>query len=99
MHSLRQATHDDYDFLYQLHVVAMREYIEVTWGWQDQWQHEYFSRKFDPNNRQIIQIDGCDAGVIIVEQRAQELYIALIEILPSFQRCGRRNIHRAPINP
>ena len=88
MYSLRQATHDDYDFLYQLHVAAMREYVEATWGWQEEWQQEYFARKFDPQNRQIIRIDDQDAGVIVVEQRIEELYIALIEILPAFQRRG-----------
>ena len=88
MYSLRQATHDDYDFLYQLHVAAMREYVEATWGWQEEWQEEYFARKFDPENRQIIQIEDQDAGVIALEQRVEELYIALIEILPTFQRRG-----------
>ena len=88
MYSLRQATYDDYAFLYQLHVAAMREYVEATWGWQVEWQQEYFARKFDPENRQIIQINDQDAGVISVEQRVDELYIALIEILPAFQRRG-----------
>jgi ribosomal protein S18 acetylase RimI-like enzyme len=88
VYSLRQATNNDFDFLYQLHVAAMREYVEATWGWQEEWQQEYFARKFDPHNRQIIRIDGQDAGVIVIEPRIEELYIALIEILPAFQRRG-----------
>jgi ribosomal protein S18 acetylase RimI-like enzyme len=87
-YSLRQATYADYDFLYQLHAATMQEYVEATWGWQDAWQQEYFARKFDPDSRQIIQIDGGDAGVIAVEQRDEELFIALIEIHPSFQGQG-----------
>lgn len=86
--SFRQATNADYDFLYQLHVAALREYIEVLWGWEETWQQEYFSRKFDPQYRKIIQIDGRDAGVLVVEQQKQQLYIALIEILPQFQGRG-----------
>ena len=66
----------------------MREYIEATWGWEDEWQQEYFARKFDPRNRQIIEIEGQNAGVIVVEHHAEEHYIALIEILPAFQRRG-----------
>ena len=88
MYSLRQATHNDYDFLYQLHVAAMREYIEAIWGWQEAWQREYFERKFDPADRQIIEMDGQDAGVVVVEQRDQEVYLSLIEILPAFQGRG-----------
>ena len=87
-YSLRQATRDDYTFLYQLHAATMREYVDATWGWQEEWQQEYFARKFDPQNRQIIQIENQDAGVIAIEHRVEELYIALIEILPVFQRHG-----------
>ena len=87
-YSLRQATHDDYDFLYQLHATTIREYVETTWGWEEAWQQEYFARKFDPDARQIIQIDGQDAGVIVIEQRDEELFIGLIEICPRFQRRG-----------
>lgn len=101
MYTLRQATANDYDFLYKLHVAAMREYVEATWGWQEEWQKEYFDRKFDPQGRQVIQVDGEDAGVIAVEKRDDELFIALIEILPDFQNRGvgtcllRHTIHKA----
>lgn len=87
-YSLRQATGDDYTFLYELHAATMREYVEATWGWQEEWQQEYFARKFDPQSRQIIQIENEDAGVIVVEERDEELYIALIEISPLFQGHG-----------
>lgn len=88
MYSLRQAADDDYTFLYQLHLAAMKEYVKATWGWNEKWQREYFERNFDPHNRQIIQIDGQDIGVISVEQRIEERHIALIEILPAFQGRG-----------
>ena len=66
----------------------MREYIEATWGWEEEWQQGYFARKFDPISRRIIQIDGQDTGVIAVEERDEEIFIALIEILPDFQGRG-----------
>ena len=88
-YTLRQATNDDYEFLFSLHEAAMREYVEATgWGWQEEWQREYFDRKFDPLRRQIIQVQGQDIGVIAIEERDDELYVALIEILPEFQSRG-----------
>lgn len=87
-HSFRQAEHDDYEFLYQLHEAAMRPYIEVLWGWEDSWQQEYFARKFDPSKRQVIQIEDQDAGVLVLEDRRHDLYICLIEILPRYQGRG-----------
>lgn len=87
-YSFRQATMDDYEFLYSLHVQALRPYVEKLWGWEETWQREYFERKFDPQNRQIIQIEGQDAGVLVVQQCKGQTYIALIEILPEFHGRG-----------
>jgi ribosomal protein S18 acetylase RimI-like enzyme len=88
MVTLRQATPADSEFLFELHVAAMRGYIEATWGWNEAWQREYFDRKFDPAQRQVIQVDGEDAGVLAVEERNHELYLALIELLPAYQGRG-----------
>ena len=55
-YTLRPATPEDYDFFFALHRAAMRDYIETIWGWHDDWQEEYFRRKYDPGQRQIIQV-------------------------------------------
>jgi ribosomal protein S18 acetylase RimI-like enzyme len=88
MYTLRGATNADYDFLYNLHRAALRESIEATWGWVEEWQAAYFREKWDPAKRQIIQVNGRDAGVLVVEDRDGEHYLGLIEILPEFQGRG-----------
>ncbi|MFN2135400.1 MAG: GNAT family N-acetyltransferase [Candidatus Promineifilaceae bacterium] len=88
LYSLRQANSNDYAFLYRLHADTMRPYVEQLWGWEEAWQQEYFARKFDPQNRQIIVIDGQDAGVLYIEEHQHEIYLALIEIAPAFQGRG-----------
>jgi ribosomal protein S18 acetylase RimI-like enzyme len=88
MITLRQATDDDRDFLFALHRVAIRPYVEPIWGWDEEWQQAYFEQEFDAGQRQIIVIDGQDAGVLIVETQPDRLYLALIELLPVFQRLG-----------
>jgi ribosomal protein S18 acetylase RimI-like enzyme len=87
-HTFRPARPEDYDFLFTLHEATMRPAIEATWGWNGEWQEEYFRRKFDPERRQIIQLAGRDAGVLVVEDRPSELYLGLIEIAPEFQGHG-----------
>jgi len=66
----------------------MKEYIETTWGWDESWQRDYFQAKWEPAKRQIIQVDGQDAGVLVIENRDGTLYLGLIEILPAFQGQG-----------
>jgi ribosomal protein S18 acetylase RimI-like enzyme len=87
-YSLRQATLDDYEFLYNLHVLALRSYVEKLWGWEESWQREYFERKFDPQKRKIIQVESQDAGVLVVQQSNRQTYIELIELMPEFQGHG-----------
>ncbi len=88
MYTLRPATNADFEFLYQLHRATMKEYIEATWGWEESWQREYFQAKWEPAKRNIIQIEGEDAGVLVIENREGEHYLGLIEILPEFQGRG-----------
>ncbi len=87
--SYRAALAEDFDFLFRLREQAMRAYIEETYGpWDEAWQLAYFRRHFDPSVLQIIQVDGVDAGALHVQERAEEIYIASLEILPQFQRRG-----------
>ena len=87
-YTLRPATPADFDFLFALHRAAMRAYIEPIWGWHEDWQLEYFHEKYDSRQRQIIQVEGQDAGGLVVERHADELYLGLIELLPAFQGRG-----------
>jgi ribosomal protein S18 acetylase RimI-like enzyme len=86
--SLRDATLDDLEWLYALHRAAMKSYVEQTWGWEEQWQVQYFRQHFDASTRQVIQHNGQDIGFIDVEERENHMLLANIEILPSYQRRG-----------
>lgn len=87
-YSLRQGVDADYAFLYNLHRLTMQEYIEPIWGWHEEWQQEYFRAKFDPTRYQIIVIGDRRGGVIVVEDKPDEIYLGLIEVLPEFQGHG-----------
>ncbi|MEZ4516438.1 MAG: hypothetical protein R3C44_06240 [Chloroflexota bacterium] len=73
-YSLRQATTADFDYCYLLHRSTMRGYVEATWGWNEEWQRDYFEKKFDPDSSKIIQIYGQNAGILITENQRDELY-------------------------
>jgi ribosomal protein S18 acetylase RimI-like enzyme len=86
--NLRPARLADRDFLYALNKATMGEYVDAVWGWDDQEQVSFFDNRFQPDRWQVIQIDGQDIGVLIVEEQDDQIRLAWIEILPRWQGHG-----------
>jgi ribosomal protein S18 acetylase RimI-like enzyme len=86
--ALRPATPADSEFCFQLHKAAMGEYVTAIWGWDEQVQRDFHARAFNPGRWQIITAGGADIGMLDVEYRAGEIYLARIEIHPDHQGGG-----------
>jgi GNAT superfamily N-acetyltransferase len=86
--ALRPATPADSEFCFQLHKTAMGEYITAIWGWDEHVQRDFHARAFNPDRWQIITVGGADIGMIDVEHRPAETYLARIEIHPDHQGRG-----------
>jgi ribosomal protein S18 acetylase RimI-like enzyme len=86
--ALRPAAPADSEFCYQLHKAAMGEYVTAIWGWDEQAQRGFHARAFNPGRWQIITANGADIGMLDVEYRRGEIYLARIEIQPSHQGHG-----------
>lgn len=85
---LRPATDADYDVLYALHVAAMRDAVDATWGWDDAFQARHFRERWNPQGRQILTVDGEDVGVLALSSGDAERFLSLIEIHPRYQGRG-----------
>lgn len=86
--ALRPASPADSDFCYRLHKAAMGGYVTAVWGWDEQTQRDYHARAFNPERWQIITDGGTDIGMLDVEHRPGEVYLARIEICPPYQGRG-----------
>ncbi len=85
---LRPANSDDYNFLYELKKKTLKNYISKTWGWDEEWQKDYFSKNFKPELIKIITILGKDIGCISILEEGEQYFLSLIEILPKYQNQG-----------
>jgi ribosomal protein S18 acetylase RimI-like enzyme len=86
--ALRPALPADAEFLYQLLKASLQEYVDQTWGWNEQWQRDHFQQKFDPSRSQIILLEREAIGVIAVDEREKEIFLSNIQILPAYQGRG-----------
>ena len=76
-YSLRAATDADYDFLYALHVATLRDAVEATWGWDDAAQQAMFRDRWGSGQREIVVLDGEDAGVVAVDRGDSGVFLNL----------------------
>jgi ribosomal protein S18 acetylase RimI-like enzyme len=86
--TLRAASAEDRDFVFELNRTTMRSYVDATWGWDDDEQVVFFGAHFDPERCEIIQAENEEIGVLAVEERADEIYLAEIQLLPQWQGRG-----------
>jgi GNAT superfamily N-acetyltransferase len=84
----RKVTENDKEFLWNLKVAAMRPWVELVYGWNDDAQYSYFLKSFRPKTMRIIRYDGQDVGMVELLERPEELFIARFEVLPEFQNRG-----------
>lgn len=85
---LRPVISADSEYCFQLHKAAMGGYVAAVWGWDEQVQRDFHHRAFSSGRWQIITADGADAGMLHVEHRHAEIYLARIEIHPDHQGRG-----------
>jgi len=86
--SLRQATAQDEELLYEAHRAAMRDHVEAVWGWEEVDQRSRFHASFDPDRISVVISSGRVLGLLRVDDRGQELFLASIELAPEARRSG-----------
>ncbi len=88
-YSLRTATADDFEFLFELKRAAYRDHVLATYGtWDDQWQRDRLASHFDPAAVQIVVADGRTVGELVVEWNEDPVFFAAIELLPEMRGRG-----------
>jgi ribosomal protein S18 acetylase RimI-like enzyme len=85
---LRPATALDEEALYEIHRAAMREHVAAIWGWEEADQRARFRASFDAVHTSVIIVSGAVRGLLRLEDRGHELFLASIELAPEAQRAG-----------
>ena len=86
--TLRKATPDDKAFAYEVKRAAMREYVELVWGWDEDQQWQLHDRWFREQDFQVITLDGEDVGILSVAMRPDCLFVNQLYVLPEHQGRG-----------
>ena len=93
---LRPAEVSDEPMLYALHRDALRDYVEATWGWEEDWQRQYFRTHYRPTDNVVIRDRGNargsdaerDIGRISITRHWHKLFLRDIELASSHRGQG-----------
>lgn len=87
--ALRPATQADATLFYAVIDKTMRSFIVATWGAWDEARvcRESKDDSASPNAR-VVQVEGQDVGVLLVEEEPTHLQVRQVYLLPKYQRQG-----------
>lgn len=86
----RPATQADFNFLFHLVCLTMKDYVAATSGWDEAREKEFFTKYFDFNSYQIfvLVLDGNDIGYLKTDCTGEEIFLANLHVLPDYQNQG-----------
>lgn len=86
--NFRKITSADFEFLWDLHNTALKNYVSETWGWNEEWQKENFTKNFNSADGEIIVFENKDIGYFWVIEKERETRLASIRLSPESQNKG-----------
>lgn len=86
--SIRTAVSDDFDSMFECYCHTMRHHVEIAWGWDETFQRDGFLRSMTLSTSKVIEVQGCFAGFIWLQEMPQEAVLRLICIEPAYQGSG-----------
>lgn len=89
MYQLKKSKKEDYDFIYELGKLVNKERVIKTYGsWDEDFQKEYFKKKFDVNKIKLITFNNQNIGMLETEKTKNNIHIEEIQLLPEYQGKG-----------
>ncbi len=64
----RPANENDYKYCRNLHHNGMKPYVQLLWGWKDEFQNQRYEKLWQPIKIKIITLDSKDIGYIEVSE-------------------------------
>ena len=86
--ALRPARADDYDFALGLYLETIKPYTVAYMAWDEAVEAARFARLWIPANTRIIMRDAVAIGWLAASERADDIFLQQIYIVPAYQGHG-----------
>lgn len=86
--NIRKATDEDLNLTFNIKKNALREYLEMLWGWNEKAQKDFHKREFKKEHFQVIELQNETIGYLEIEPFIDHIFLANLMILQKFQGKG-----------
>ncbi len=83
-----EVDYDDYEFIFYIIKLTLKEYIDSLWGWNEDVEHLFFKEEMTEENAFIIKVDNERIGYLSLLRKKDEVEIENLLLLPQFQNKG-----------
>jgi ribosomal protein S18 acetylase RimI-like enzyme len=84
-YTVRPARQTDVPFLYACYKRTMREYIEQTWRWDEEFQSEAFQQHLPWQRFIVIMVEGTPMGAACLLETPDHMVLEMMMIEPEYQ--------------
>ena len=81
----RNATPDDWDFIWSLRVATLKDMIQQSYGWVEATQRSYAEESL---NGEVVLVDDKPVGVLTLSDWTDQLHLTWMAVAPEMQRRG-----------
>lgn len=85
---LREAEDTDIDFIYEIKKKYLYQYVEMLFGWDEEYQRNEFESDFNMYDFRIVVLDDESVGFVQTKENEYRINITEIHILPGYQGKG-----------
>jgi ribosomal protein S18 acetylase RimI-like enzyme len=86
--NIRKALDQDLDLTYKIKKNALKEYLEMLWGWNEKAQKNFHQNQFKKDHFQIIELQNEAIGYLEIEYYKDCIFLTNLMILQRFQGQG-----------
>lgn len=86
--NIRKALDQDLDLTYKIKKNALKEYLEMLWGWNEKAQKDFHQNQFEKERFQVIELQNEPIGYLEIESYEDYIFLANLMILQRFQGQG-----------
>lgn len=83
-----EVDYDDYEFVFNIIKITMKDYIEEIRGWDEGLEHLFFKEEMSEEDNYVIKVDNERIAYLSLDKTADNIGIENLLILPKYQNKG-----------